>query len=103
MADWVMDAVGVTYPDGKLQRVVFRKSKTTGELQINEAISIDVLGHPAANAIKAITEAKAKLIDAILLSNTRIDEHHNIIVDLFIDGWRGELTEFEKKALADYI
>lgn len=99
MANWTMDSKAVTYPDGRLERVVFRKSDA-GEIQINELVDIDILGLPVGEAIQVLTEAKSQLIDPVLLADTHVDTDKETIVDMYIDGWRPELSEFETKVFA---
>lgn len=100
MTNWVMDAKAVTYPNGELKRVVFRKSET-GEIQINEIVDVDVLGLPADDVIRVLAEAKSLLVDPVFLADTYVDTEQETIVDTYIDGWRTELSEFEKTALAE--
>lgn len=95
VANWTMDSKAVTYPDGRLERVVFRKSDA-GEIQINELVDIDILGLPVDEAIQVLTEAKSQLIDPVLLADTHVDTDKETIVDMYIDGWRPELSAFEK-------
>jgi hypothetical protein len=99
MTHWIIDSKAVTYPDGKLKRVVFRKSDA-GEIQINELADIDVLGIPVDEAIQVLTEAKAQLVEPVLLADTHVDTSKETIVDIYIDGWRAELSEFEKGIFA---
>lgn len=100
MTNWVMDTKAVTYPDGELKRVVFRKSDS-GEIQINEMIDVDVLGLPADEAIRVLAESKSQLIDAVLLADTYVDTNEETIVEMYIDGWRAEFSEFEKEVFAE--
>lgn len=98
MTNWVRDAKGITYPDGELQRVDFRISET-GEIQINELVDVYILGLTVDDAIRALTEAKSGLVDTLLLSDTYEDADEVTIVDVYIHGWRAELSDFERAAL----
>lgn len=100
MPNWVMDAKAVTYPDGNLVRVVFRKSET-GEIQINELLDADILGLTADEAVRVLTEAKSLLIDPVLLADTYQDTTGETIVEMYLDGWRGDLTEFEQRVFSE--
>lgn len=96
MTNWVMDTKAVTYPNGELKRVVFRKSET-GEIQINELIDVDVLGLPVDDVIRVLTEAKSGLVDPVLLADTYVDTSKETIVEMYVDGWRAEFSEFERQ------
>jgi hypothetical protein len=100
MPKWVMDAKTVTYPDGNLVRVVFRKSET-GEIQINELIDADILGLTADEAIRLLTEVKSLLIDPVLLADTHLDTSGDTVVEMYVDGWRADLSEFEQQVFAE--
>lgn len=100
MTNWVMDTKAVTYPNGELKRVVFRKSET-GEIQINELIDVDILGLPVDDAIHVLTEAKSRLVDPVLLADTYVDTSEETIVEMYVDGWRTEFSEFEQQVFGD--
>jgi hypothetical protein len=100
MANWVMDAKAITYPNGELKRVVFRKSET-GEIQINEMVALDILGVPVEDAIRVLTEAKSQLVAPVLLADTYVDTEGETIVETYIDGWRTEFSEFEKNVFSE--
>lgn len=100
MTNWVMDSKTVTYPGGELKRVVFRKSDS-GEIEINEMIDVDVLGLSVDDAIQVLSEVKAQLSDPTLLADTYVDTDGETIVEMYIDGWRTEFSEFEKGVFAD--
>ena len=99
MTNWVMDTKAVTYPNGELKRVVFRKSET-GEIQINELIDVDILGLPVDDAIRVLAEVKSGLTDPMLLADTYVDTSKETIVEMYVDGWRAEFSEFEQQVFA---
>lgn len=99
MPNWVIDSKSITYPDGELKRVVFRKSET-GEIQINEMPDVAILNLSIDEAIRVLAEAKSRLIDPILRSDAYIDMNDEIIVEVYIEGWRTEFSEFEQQAFA---
>jgi hypothetical protein len=100
MPNWVTDFKAVTYPDGNLVRVVFRKSET-GEIQIKELIDADILGLTADEAIQLLTEVKSLLIDPVLLADTHLDTSGDTVVEMYVDGWRADLSEFEQQVFAE--
>lgn len=100
MTNWVMDTKAVTYPNGELKRVVFRKSEK-GEIQINESIDVDVLGLSVDDAIQVLTEAKSRLTEPVLLADTYVDTSKETIIEMYVDGWRTEFSEFEQQVFAN--
>lgn len=100
MPDWVIDSKAITYPDGELKRVVFRKSET-GEIQINEMPDVAILDVTIDEAIRVLTDAKSRLVDPIVRSDTYIGTKDEIILEIYIEGWRPELSEFEQQVFAE--
>lgn len=100
MPKWVMDAKTATDTDGNLVRIVFRKSET-GEIQINDLRDVDILGLTPDEAILVLNNVKSLLVDAILMADTHPNTDGETIVEMYVDGWRAELTEFERQVFAD--
>ena len=100
MPKWVMDAKTVTAPDGTLTRIVFRKSET-GEIQINDLRDADILGLTPDEAIFVLNNVKSALVDAVLLADTHANTDGETIVEMYVDGWRAELTEFELQVFGE--
>ena len=100
MPKWVMDAKTATGSDGNLVRIVFRKSET-GEIQINDLRNADIVGLTPDEAIRVLTELKSLLVDAVLLADTHANTDGETIVEMYVDGWRAELTEFELQVFGE--
>lgn len=100
MPKWVMDAKTVTNPDGSLARIVFRKSET-GEIQINDLRDVDIVGLTPDEAIHVLNSVKSALVDSVLLADTHPNTDGETIVEMYVDGWRANLTEFEQQVFAE--
>jgi hypothetical protein len=102
MTNWVIDTKAITYPNGVLTSVAFRQSET-GEIQISTIIDVDILNLSLDDVIRILADANSKLLEASLHHDSYFDNDEGIIVETYVEGWRTELSEFEKNEFAENL